>query len=583
MLTFLNFLHSLKTSEIALGILYLIVVPILVFPSVEIISKRFTHGKKLKAILFAVFSLIYTVLGLFLNRFTGNLLFHILFRDIVLTVSSIAAAISVFTLSSVGRILKITTFVSLTFLLALEVLLIFTLNLKTVEIFIHLRRFLIVLALFPIAWALVELVPYNRLKKPLKFFTVLLTVAVGILWEFGIVEFNISAFIGLTFIITSTLGYIWFSGLFENILLKKLSELFNNEEDTQAVVNYINKLLFLLLIYIYYLSAVKFLNLQEIFVYLKNLTLINTDVVNISVYNLLVATYSFLIFYYSIGVLKKVVKLLFPPGEREDKGGSLEAVVYNLGILIAVIVFLSSMGLSWRVLLPIAGALGIGLGFGLQTILNNYISGFILMFSRVIKVGDFIEIPGNAGRFINNKNDTIFGRVENISVLTTQVRTLDGIDILVPNSTFIGNQVINYSLRNPYVRVRFPFGVSYSSDPRQVKEILLKLAYDCPWAKNFYKPPQVWFTEMGDSALIFELMFWVDIRDIWRNTYAAVSYSLVDWVYTNGWYRLKEANIEIPFPQQDIWFRNKLKVVFESEGGKPIKVEDLPEPPKGEG
>ena len=134
--------------------------------------------------------------------------------------------------------------------------------------------------------------------------------------------------------------------------------------------------------------------------------------------------------------------------------------------------------LTWKVILPLAGALGIGLGFGLQTILNNYVSGFIMMFSKNIKVGDFVEIPGSAGQFINNNSQTIFGRVEDISILTTRIKTLDGIDILVPNSTFIGSQIINYTFRSPYVRIRFPFGVAYSSNPKKVKEILLKVASD---------------------------------------------------------------------------------------------------------
>jgi small-conductance mechanosensitive channel len=241
-------------------------------------------------------------------------------------------------------------------------------------------------------------------------------------------------------------------------------------------------------------------------------------------------------------------------------------------MLLNITLSLSAMGLTWKAILPLAGALGIGLGFGLQTILNNYVSGFILMFSRNIRVGDFVELPGNAGQFINNPSNYIFGRVEDISILTTRIRTLDGIDILVPNSTFIGNQIINYSLKNPFVRVRFPFGVAYSSDPDKVKEILIKLAYDCPWAKNYYRPPQVWFTALGDSALLFELLMWVDIRELWKNPYKTLSYSLVDWVYTNGFKRLKEANIEIPFPQQDIWFRNNLKVVIENEEGKPLGV-----------
>jgi len=567
MASFLKVVESFKPHEIWLTLLYAGAVPSLLWIAIGLIAKRFNE-KKLKALLFAISGLVYSLLGIFLNRFVESIYLQILFRDFVLTIASFMLVKAVFTVSQVGKIWKFTAYGSLITLLLSEVVLTFVLNLKTVEIFIHLRKFLILLAIFPVIWALTEFIPHRKLKNSLRFFFFLLLLAVGILWELDRVRFDISAFLGLALIISATLVYIWFSLQGSLYLYGFLKKVFENEDDALAVSEYTNKLLLLGLLYIYYLSGIQFLNLGGVVFYLQNWTLIKTNLVNISLYNLFVAIYLFFVLYYLIGILKKAVKLFFPPQEREDKGGSLEAVIYNVGVLFAVVISISSLGLSWQVILPVAGALGIGLGFGLQTILNNYVSGFILLFSRVVKVGDFVELPGNAGKFINNPNETIFGRVENISILTTQIRTLDGIDILVPNSTFIGNQVINYSLRNPYVRVRFPFAVAYSSDPRQVKEILLKLAYDCPWAKNFYRPPQVWFKEMGDSALIFELMFWVDIREIWRNPHATISHSLIDWVYTNGWYRLKEANIEIPFPQQDIWFRNNLKVVIEKPNGE---------------
>ena len=567
MASFLKVVESFKPHEIWLTLLYAGAVPSLLWIAIGLIAKRFNE-KKLKALLFAISGLVYSLLGIFLNRFVESIYLQILFRDFVLTIASFMLVKAVFTVSQVGKIWKFTAYGSLITLLLSEVVLTFVLNLKTVEIFIHLRKFLILLAIFPVIWALTEFIPHRKLKNSLRFFFFLLLLAVGILWELDRVRFDISAFLGLALIISATLVYIWFSLQGSLYLYGFLKKVFENEDDALAVSEYTNKLLLLGLLYIYYLSGVQFLNLGGVVFYLQNWTLIKTNLVNISLYNLFVAIYLFFVLYYLIGILKKAVKLFFPPQEREDKGGSLEAVIYNVGVLFAVVISISSLGLSWQGILPVAGALGFGLGFGLQTILNNYVSGFILLFSRVVKVGDFVELPGNAGKFINNPNETIFGRVENISILTTQIRTLDGIDILVPNSTFIGNQVINYSLRNPYVRVRFPFAVAYSSDPRQVKEILLKLAYDCPWAKNFYRPPQVWFKEMGDSALIFELIFWIDIREIWRNPHATISHSLIDWVYTNGWYRLKEANIEIPFPQQDIWFRNNLKVVIEKPKGE---------------
>jgi len=245
-----------------------------------------------------------------------------------------------------------------------------------------------------------------------------------------------------------------------------------------------------------------------------------------------------------------------------------------LGTFVAFLVALSSLGFTWKGLLPIAGALGVGIGFGLQTIFNNYISGFILAFSRKIKIGDFIEISGNAGRFLNNKSEVIFGKVADMSILSTKVVTLDGVEILIPNSHLIQNQIINYTFTDPYVRFRFTFPVSYSSDPEKVKEVLLELAKECPFAKNTYKPPRVSFVGMGDSALIFELRLWVDIREVFH-----APFDLSDWIYTNGFYKLRKAGIEIPFPQRDLWFRNDLRVIVEKSQEKereekPTKEED---------
>jgi len=572
---------QLTLFEISLIVAYIVVVPLLILGTVQLFTKTFKEKRTVKSVLLAVGGIIYASVGVFLANYTPNIILYILFRDFVLTISSFMLATAAFTFAQTGKPLRFVTYISLIVLLLLELITVTILNLKVVEIFIHLKKVLILVALYPVLWALTELINRNRLKLYLRLFLTFFWFVVGVLWELNEIQFNISAFIGLALIIASSLVYIWFTTQGEELLNRFLQKVFD-EDDAQEVANALNKLLFLGLLYIYYISANYLLNLQSVFLYLQNLSLINTELVNITLFNFIVALYIFFFLYYFVTILKKLVKLFVPKEKREDIGGFWEVIIYNIGILISIVVFLSALGLSWRVLIPIAGALGIGLGFGLQTILNNYISGFILMFSRIIKVGDFVEIPGNAGKFVNNDAETIFGRVENISILTTQIRTLDGIDILVPNSSFVGNQVINYSLRNPYVRVTFPFGVAYSSDPKQVKEILLKLAYDCPWAKNFYRPPQVWFKEMGDSALLFELKFWVDIRELWRNPHATISHSLIDWVYTNGWYRLKEANIEIPFPQQDIWFRNKLKVVFEREDGTVLGTKEAKQkPPKG--
>jgi len=521
------------------------------------------------AILYAFFAVIYAIGSTISYKYLQDIIFKYIYRDVALTLSAILIYSSIFSLTRVKRLVKITAYGLLLSTLAIELIIVFSTDPRIIKVLNPIRKIFLVLSVYPLAPVLISLlrIPKNRIKK-------LLNVAIGglfflilILWEFNFVDFGISAFVGLGLLIVSTLVYVWLSYYEEGFINKLLQKwkIYLPDEDLTDLTGTVKKILFLSLLVIYFEIGKFFLNFNALIQKLSNVYIVKTDIFTLSLYSLITGIFTFLVLFYLINLLKKVLKLLYPPEEREDKGKSLEVVVYNLGILLAVTITLSVIGLTWKVLLPVAGALGIGLGFGLQTVLNNYISGFILMFSKNLKIGDFIEIEGNAGRFLNNQGNTIFGRVEDIGILSTRVKTLDGIDILIPNSTFIGNQIINYSLRNPFVRIRFPFGVAYSSDPIKVKEILLDLAYKCPWAKNYYKPPQVWFTELGDSALIFYLLLWVDIRDIWHNRYATQSFSLIDWIYTNGFLKLREADVEIPFPQNDIWFRNNLKVVIERE------------------
>jgi len=567
---FIIYLENLGYTDLLIAFGYIFAFGLAWFFTSFALKRRFSELPQIKAIVYAAQAVIFTAIGIVSYKHIHDPILKLLYRDTAISITAILLANAVFSFCPKRKFLKFLTYLGLLGALVVEIAVIFTPHQQVVQILIPLRKFLILLALYPIIDSLIELISTDRLKKVLKTFSLPIFSAVGFLWEINRINFDITAFIGLAIIITATLLYSWFISHGVIFLKRYLKGFGLSDDDTEGLVESLTKLAFLLLLYVYWSVGISYLNLGDLIYHLREITIVDTDLVRISLYNLLVSVFLFFTFYYTLGVLKKAVKLLFPPESRDDKGGSLEAVIYNLGMLLNVTASLSAIGLSWKAILPLAGALGIGLGFGLQTILNNYVSGFILMFSRNIKVGDFVELPGNAGKFVNNDADYIFGRVEDISILTTRIKTLDGIDILVPNSTFVGNQIINYSLRSPYVRIRFPFGVAYSSDPERVKEILLKLAYDCPWAKNFYKPPAVWFSELGDSALIFNLLFWIDIRELWRNPHAVKSFSVVDWVYTNGFKRLKEAGVEIPFPQNDIWFRNKLKVVIENGEGKKL-------------
>ncbi|ASC69338.1 putative small conductance mechanosensitive Ion Channel [Halomicronema hongdechloris C2206] len=217
--------------------------------------------------------------------------------------------------------------------------------------------------------------------------------------------------------------------------------------------------------------------------------------------------------------------------------GAQEAVAilvkYSL-IFIGTVVILQVWGLDLSSLALIASALGVGIGLGLQNIAKDFGSGLVLVFERPIQVGEFVEF----GEFK--------GTVERIGARSTEIKTLDQVSIIVPNSRFLEQEVINWSHRNPTSRIRLPVGVAYASDPQAVRQALMEASHRHPGVLST-PPPQVFFGGFGDSALEFELLVW--IRDpsqqllIRSDLYFAIETAL------------RRHNIEIPFPQRDLHLR----------------------------
>ncbi len=292
---------------------------------------------------------------------------------------------------------------------------------------------------------------------------------------------------------------------------------------------------------------------SRIEVWLSEWYLVHWEEIRISVRSLLEAVYVLVVLWYLVRFIRELVYGWMCSWRTEVEAGSWRSLITNLGILVVVMMFLLELGITWKVLLPFAGALGIGLGFGLQTIFNNYISGFILIISRNVKVGDLIEIEGNAGKAVGNETNIIYGKVVDVNVLTTRVHTVDGLEIAIPNAHFVSGKIINYTLSDELVRVHIPFGVAYSSDPMVVRRVLLEVAREHPGVER-EPAPEVIFYEMADSALIFHLLVWVNARRMWRML------ALRSELYFAAWDRLKRAGIEVPFPQRDVWFRSPLRV-----------------------
>jgi len=226
---------------------------------------------------------------------------------------------------------------------------------------------------------------------------------------------------------------------------------------------------------------------------------------------------------------------------RLDRGARDAAATTSgyVGIAVAILVALSVAGVEFTNLAIIAGALSVGIGFGLQNIVNNFVSGLILLVERPIRTGDWIVVGDTEGY------------VKKISIRSTQIQTFDRADVIVPNSELISGQVTNWMLSDPWGRVKVPVGVAYGSDTARVMQILVELANKNSQVMNNYPgvpDPRVLFLGFGDSSLNFELR--CIIRDVDRRLQTLSELNLaIDAAF-------REAGIEIPFPQRDLHFRN---------------------------
>ena len=230
---------------------------------------------------------------------------------------------------------------------------------------------------------------------------------------------------------------------------------------------------------------------------------------------------------------KIFVKSDIEPGLQDSITTISIYVMWGLGLVMA----LGVLGVSTTSLAVVFGAMSIGIGFGLQAIFNNFVSGIILLFERPIQVGDAVEIQG------------IWGTVKNINVRATLVQTFDNASLIIPNSEFISSQVTNWSFKEPSLRRKVSVGVAYGSDIELVRQTLLEIANQ---TKNVLKRPKpdVVFDDHGDSALIFILRYWTTV-DYYYSTSSDIRFSL-DRLF-------RERNIEIAFPQRDVHIRSTPK------------------------
>ncbi|MFW5726145.1 MAG: mechanosensitive ion channel family protein, partial [Bacteroidota bacterium] len=229
---------------------------------------------------------------------------------------------------------------------------------------------------------------------------------------------------------------------------------------------------------------------------------------------------------------------------------AISAIVRYVILIIGLIVIIQTAGIDLSFLTVLAGALGVGIGFGLQSVTNNFVSGIVILFERPIKVGDRIELTNQAGKTIN-------GDVVSISGRATTVITNDNIAIIVPNSNLVTSEVINWSYNDRRVRFNFSVGVHYKEDPLFVKKLLLEVAEENDGVL-INPAPDVLFDEFADSSLIF-------ILRIWTSKYIQKPGVLKSQLFFSIHQKFKENNIEIPYPQRDLHFRSDFR---EQQQGK---------------
>ena len=262
---------------------------------------------------------------------------------------------------------------------------------------------------------------------------------------------------------------------------------------------------------------------------------------------------------------------------RLDSGAREAAVTITgyVGFIIAILMGISTAGVDLKNITIIAGALSVGIGFGLQEIVKNFVSGIILLFERPIKTGDWVNVG------------TTQGWVKRIRVRSTEIMAVDKSDVIVPNSQFISTEVTNMTLRDQHGRIKVPVGVAYGSDTQLVKRLLLEVGNTHPLVMTDTPSiglPTVFFIAFGDSALLFELRCFIqDITRRW-DVISDLNFE-IDRVF-------RENGIQIPFPQRDLHLRSGLSaqpdriVEDESKGNArtlPAAIDRTITQPEGKG
>src|SRR3954454_9211487 len=254
------------------------------------------------------------------------------------------------------------------------------------------------------------------------------------------------------------------------------------------------------------------------------------------------------VFWFSSGTKRFLFnRLLAQSGLDRSLQYAIAQVVSNIVLVVGIFFVLENAGIHLAALAVFAGAVGVGVGFGLQNIASNFISGLVILAERPITIGDRVEVSG------------IVGQVQQIRARSTVILTNDNIAMIVPNTKFIDSPVTNWTYGDPRVRFRVPIGVAYGSDVKKVSEALIAAGRSNPHVLED-PAPSVFLKQFGESSIDFELVVWsAEMSHRPSRFKSDLNFAIEE--------KLREAGIEIPFPQRDVHIRS---------GVLKTKAEELP-------
>jgi len=263
--------------------------------------------------------------------------------------------------------------------------------------------------------------------------------------------------------------------------------------------------------------------------------LLKVDGQSITVRKLVIGLSLLVVGYIASRILSRLVRRALPARLKVSAGGvaALETVAFYLLLVVFSLMSLNIAGVPLTAFTLLGGAAAIGVGFGSQNVVNNFISGLILLVERPIQVGNLVQIG------------ELYGKVERIGMRSTLVKTGENVDIIVPNSSFLEQNVVNWTLTDADVRVHVAVGVAYGSPTEKVMELIRRALSEC---KEVLKQPEpiVLFTDFADNSLNFEAHFWIKLSSIMdrRRAQSQVRFR-IDALF-------READIVIAFPQRDV-------------------------------